>query len=130
MDGPLSELILFSQCFCSLIVVVLFRFFCLFLFALLGFRFDGLEEKVGIILELLKKNLYSELMFMFFRYTGKISDVINMGSYNYLGFSRNDGPCAEAAAEHIDKYGIGMCGTRHEFGMFCMLAVLVLRFYL
>lgn len=51
-----------------------------------------------------------------FEYTGIISDVINMGSYNYLGFARNDGPCAEAAARHIDKFGIGICSTRHEFG--------------
>lgn len=51
-----------------------------------------------------------------FEYTGKTSEVINMGSYNYLGFSRNSGPCAEAAAQYIDKYGIGMCGSRLEFG--------------
>uniref|UniRef100_A0A0N5AXN8 Aminotran_1_2 domain-containing protein n=1 Tax=Syphacia muris TaxID=451379 RepID=A0A0N5AXN8_9BILA len=49
-------------------------------------------------------------------YTGKESDVINMGSYNYLGFSRNHGSCAEEAAEYIEKYGVGMCGTRLEFG--------------
>lgn len=39
-----------------------------------------------------------------------------MGSYNYLGFSNNSGPCAELAAEYIDKYGVGMCASRLEFG--------------
>ncbi|MFH4977606.1 hypothetical protein AB6A40_004315 [Gnathostoma spinigerum] len=47
-------------------------------------------------------------------YTGSTSDVINMGSYNYLGFSRKDGPCASSAADAIDSFGIGSCGTRHE----------------
>ncbi|VDD86103.1 unnamed protein product [Enterobius vermicularis] len=51
-----------------------------------------------------------------FEYTGEVRDVINMGSYNYLGFSNNSGPCAELAAEYIDKYGVGMCASRLEFG--------------
>ncbi|VDO48449.1 unnamed protein product [Haemonchus placei] len=50
------------------------------------------------------------------KYTGTISKVINMGSYNYLGFSHNDGPCAEEAARYIDKYGLHIGSTRHERG--------------
>ncbi|KAK6022298.1 aminotransferase, class I/II [Ostertagia ostertagi] len=52
------------------------------------------------------------------KYTGTISEVINMGSYNYLGFSHNDGPCAEEAARYIDKYGLHIGSTRHERGNF------------
>ncbi|KAK5966039.1 hypothetical protein GCK32_010690 [Trichostrongylus colubriformis] len=50
------------------------------------------------------------------KYTGTVSEVINMGSYNYLGFSHNDGPCAEEAARYIDKYGLHIGSTRHERG--------------
>ncbi|CAD6186661.1 unnamed protein product [Caenorhabditis auriculariae] len=50
------------------------------------------------------------------KYTGQESDVINLGSYNYLGFSHNDGTCAEEAAAYIDKYGVHCGGNRHESG--------------
>ncbi|VDM72594.1 unnamed protein product [Strongylus vulgaris] len=50
------------------------------------------------------------------RFTGTETEVINMGSYNYLGFSHNDGPCAEEAARFIDKYGVHIGSTRHERG--------------
>uniref|UniRef100_H0WYC6 serine C-palmitoyltransferase n=1 Tax=Otolemur garnettii TaxID=30611 RepID=H0WYC6_OTOGA len=50
-------------------------------------------------------------------YTGNIiKDVINMGSYNYLGFARNTGSCQEAAAKVLEEYGVGVCSTRQEIG--------------
>uniref|UniRef100_A0A8C9W7L4 serine C-palmitoyltransferase n=1 Tax=Scleropages formosus TaxID=113540 RepID=A0A8C9W7L4_SCLFO len=53
-----------------------------------------------------------------FDYTGKVvKEVINMGSYNYLGFAENTGPCAEAAAEVTMKYGVGVSSTRQEMGI-------------
>ncbi|CAL8393210.1 serine palmitoyltransferase 2b [Gadus morhua] len=52
-----------------------------------------------------------------FQNTGKIMrDVINMGSYNYLGFAENVGQCADAAIQVTEKYGSGVCGTRCEMG--------------
>ncbi|XP_035263156.1 serine palmitoyltransferase 2 [Anguilla anguilla] len=52
-----------------------------------------------------------------FEYTGKVlKDVINLGSYNYLGFAENTGVCAEAAAEVTKKYGVGVSSTRQEIG--------------
>ncbi|XP_049319598.1 serine palmitoyltransferase 2 [Astyanax mexicanus] len=52
-----------------------------------------------------------------FGYTGRVvKDVINMGSYNYLGFAENTGSCAEAAAEVTVKYGVGVSSTRQEMG--------------
>lgn len=51
------------------------------------------------------------------RYTGNtIKGVINMGSYNYLGFARNTGSCQEAAARVLEEYGVGVCSTRQEIG--------------
>ncbi|XP_032088136.1 serine palmitoyltransferase 2 isoform X2 [Thamnophis elegans] len=52
-----------------------------------------------------------------FKYTGKIiKDVINMGSYNYLGFGENHGACKYAASKVISQYGCGICSTRQEMG--------------
>lgn len=52
-----------------------------------------------------------------FKYTGKvIHGVINMGSYNYLGFAQNTGACEEAAATVLRRYGAGICSTRQEMG--------------
>nr|XP_033808011.1 serine palmitoyltransferase 2 isoform X1 [Geotrypetes seraphini] len=52
-----------------------------------------------------------------FKYTGKvIRGVINMGSYNYLGFAQNAGVCEEAAAKVLKQYGAGVCSTRQEMG--------------
>ena len=41
---------------------------------------------------------------------------INMGSYNYLGFAQNSGPCADAVEEQTRIHGPGVCSTRHELG--------------
>ncbi|KAF1752128.1 hypothetical protein GCK72_018682 [Caenorhabditis remanei] len=50
------------------------------------------------------------------KYTGKETEVINLGSYNYLGFSHRSGVCADAATAYIDKYGINCGGSRQENG--------------
>lgn len=51
------------------------------------------------------------------RYTGRVvKDIINMGSYNYLGFAENTGMCAEAAATVTQEYGVGVGSTRQEMG--------------
>ncbi|KAE8586112.1 hypothetical protein XENTR_v10021555 [Xenopus tropicalis] len=52
-----------------------------------------------------------------FKFTGRvIKGVINMGSYNYLGFAQNTGFCADASAKSLNQYGAGMCSTRQEIG--------------
>ncbi|XP_071161498.1 serine palmitoyltransferase 2-like isoform X1 [Mytilus edulis] len=48
--------------------------------------------------------------------TGRSHNVINLGSYNYLGFSDCKGPCAEAAEKSIQKYGAGTCASKQELG--------------
>ncbi|KAH7714512.1 CBN-SPTL-2 protein [Aphelenchoides avenae] len=49
--------------------------------------------------------------------TGTQTDVVNVGSYNYLGFAQNDGPCAKNAAKAVEDAGISLCTTVHEQGM-------------
>lgn len=52
-----------------------------------------------------------------FEQTGCVlHDVMNLGSYNYLGFAENTGPCADSAAEVTVKYGVGVASTRQEIG--------------
>ncbi|CDQ72138.1 unnamed protein product [Oncorhynchus mykiss] len=52
-----------------------------------------------------------------FEHTGKVvKDVINMGSYNYLGFAENTGSCADNATGSTHKYGVGVGSTRSEMG--------------
>lgn len=53
---------------------------------------------------------------MAFRYTGTSTRVINFGSYNYLGFSQNTGPCAEAVEKSVNELGNAICASRQELG--------------
>ncbi len=43
-------------------------------------------------------------------------EVINLSSYNYLGFAQSEGPCTDAVVEAINKYGIAAPGLRSEAG--------------
>ena len=38
------------------------------------------------------------------------------GSYNYLGFEENEGPCASAALKATSEYGCGVGSSRRELG--------------
>ncbi|XP_063900755.1 serine palmitoyltransferase 2-like [Zophobas morio] len=51
-------------------------------------------------------------------YTVKKSfrNCLNLGSYNYLGFSQNEGPCADFAVVAIKKYGIATASPAIELG--------------
>ncbi|XP_038252137.1 serine palmitoyltransferase 3 isoform X1 [Dermochelys coriacea] len=52
-----------------------------------------------------------------FRFTGRtIKDVINMGSYNYLGFAETDANALKTVADELQNYGTGVCSTRQEMG--------------
>uniref|UniRef100_A0A8C5I5Y1 serine C-palmitoyltransferase n=1 Tax=Gouania willdenowi TaxID=441366 RepID=A0A8C5I5Y1_GOUWI len=52
-----------------------------------------------------------------FRFTGKtLHNVINMGSYNYLGFAENNVDFLKTVADKVNQYGTGVCSTRQEIG--------------
>jgi len=42
--------------------------------------------------------------------------VINIGSYNYLGFAQTEGPCFDAAKRTIEELGCGVGSSRTEIG--------------
>ena len=46
----------------------------------------------------------------------QISEFINFGSYNYLGFAENAGPVTESAIESAKREGLTQCSPRHELG--------------
>jgi serine palmitoyltransferase len=48
--------------------------------------------------------------------TGMEREVLNLSSYNYLGFAQNEGPCADAVELTVKKYGISTCSPRAETG--------------
>ncbi|XP_072247355.1 serine palmitoyltransferase 3 [Leuresthes tenuis] len=52
-----------------------------------------------------------------FRFTGRtIHNVINMGSYNYLGFGENNADFLTTVADKMQHYGAGVCSSRQEIG--------------
>uniref|UniRef100_A0A8C3BZ47 serine C-palmitoyltransferase n=1 Tax=Cairina moschata TaxID=8855 RepID=A0A8C3BZ47_CAIMO len=52
-----------------------------------------------------------------FRFTGRtIKNVINMGSYNYLGFAETEPTALKTVTKELQKYGTGICSTRQEMG--------------
>ncbi|CDW52485.1 serine palmitoyltransferase 2 [Trichuris trichiura] len=51
-----------------------------------------------------------------FEFTGRKRTVINLGSYNYLGFAENCGTCAEQVVKSIRDFGVGVCSSRQELG--------------
>jgi len=44
------------------------------------------------------------------------STRLNLGSYNYLGFAQNSGPCAEDTIETIKQHGWAIGSSRQELG--------------
>lgn len=78
-----------------------------------------IQIKYGMIISIKNKKFKVCVLFVFFvffRYTGGHSTVLNFGSYNYLGFSQNSGPCAEEVEQTIKNYGVSVCGSRQELG--------------
>ncbi|XP_021012195.1 serine palmitoyltransferase 3 [Mus caroli] len=52
-----------------------------------------------------------------FRHTGKvIENVINMGSYNYLGLAGKYDDSMVRVKDTLEKYGVGVASTRNEMG--------------
>jgi serine palmitoyltransferase len=46
----------------------------------------------------------------------EVRRCINLGSYNYLGFSENKGICLDANLAAANKYGPSACSTRYALG--------------
>lgn len=49
-------------------------------------------------------------------FTGNKLKCLNMGSYNYLGFTEPEGACASASRQSIIDLGLGSCSPRQELG--------------
>ncbi|TMW54816.1 hypothetical protein DOY81_000049 [Sarcophaga bullata] len=51
-----------------------------------------------------------------FEFTGTETKCLNLGSYNYLGFADNKGPCADDAEKITKEFGLALCSPRVELG--------------
>jgi serine palmitoyltransferase len=51
-----------------------------------------------------------------FRLTGKVTETLNLASYNYLGFAQKSGPCADAVEQATLINGIASPSPRAEAG--------------
>ncbi|XP_037814232.1 serine palmitoyltransferase 2-like [Lucilia sericata] len=51
-----------------------------------------------------------------FEFTGTETRCLNLGSYNYLGFADNSGPCADNAEKTTREFGLALCSPRVELG--------------
>jgi len=60
-----------------------------------------------------------------YRFTGKTRTVLNMSSYNYLGFVERDGPCTQLVEQTVRDSGVGVCSVRHELGNYLVSAYIV-----
>ena len=59
-------------------------------------------------------------MVYLYRHTGNKTKCLNLGSYNYLGFAENTGPCADAAYQSTIHYGPGTASPARELGTVCV----------
>ncbi|CAG2119012.1 unnamed protein product, partial [Medioppia subpectinata] len=50
------------------------------------------------------------------RFTGNKLDMINLGSYNYLGYSVNEGHITDSVQQTIKELGVGVGSTPNEVG--------------
>ncbi|KAI7903826.1 pyridoxal phosphate-dependent transferase [Cokeromyces recurvatus] len=51
-----------------------------------------------------------------FKLTGTTTEALNFASYNYLGFSDNQGPCADSVEHAVQEFGITAASSRAEAG--------------
>ncbi|KAL4238540.1 Serine palmitoyltransferase 2 [Mactra antiquata] len=51
-----------------------------------------------------------------FELTDNFQHTMNFGSYNYLGFADNVGPCKDSVDKTCKRYGLSSCGSRQELG--------------
>lgn len=61
-------------------------------------------------------SLFNSVIVVSRRFTGLERRCLNLGSYNYLGFSENSGPCCEDAKRALLEQGIAMASSRRELG--------------
>lgn len=68
------------------------------------------------------------ILYMASRFPGTQTKVINMASYNYLGFAQAEGPCADAAERSIDEHGLSVCSFPQERGKMASYSLTYLLF--
>ncbi|KAJ2801878.1 serine palmitoyltransferase component [Coemansia helicoidea] len=57
-----------------------------------------------------------------FQFTGRLRNVLNLASYNYLGFAQSEGPCADKVDEALREGGVFQGSPVAEAGRTLLLA--------
>ncbi|KAI8319224.1 PLP-dependent transferase [Martensiomyces pterosporus] len=57
-----------------------------------------------------------------FEFTGRLTNALNLASYNYLGFAQSEGPCADKVEAAMIENGITQGSSRAEAGRTRLLA--------
>ncbi|PVV01624.1 hypothetical protein BB560_003949 [Smittium megazygosporum] len=57
-----------------------------------------------------------------FRFTGRKTQMLNLASYNYLGFAQSTGYCADQVEQKINELGLTSCTSRAHGGYTSLLA--------
>ncbi|KAF1798681.1 pyridoxal phosphate-dependent transferase [Mucor lusitanicus] len=61
-------------------------------------------------------SFYTRRLYVRIRLTGTTTEALNFASYNYLGFSDNVGPCADAVEKATQELGLTAASPRAEAG--------------
>ncbi|KAI3643562.1 hypothetical protein MP228_013117 [Amoeboaphelidium protococcarum] len=51
-----------------------------------------------------------------FKLLGTKREVLNLSSYNYLGFAQSEGLCADMVEDAVNVYGVGLSSSRMDLG--------------
>ena len=73
------------------------------------------QTQGGTFLEMERKTNDSNWTF---ELTGKTREMVNLGSYNYLGYAENHGFCNDQVLKSIDQWGVGVGSSRNDFGTY------------
>lgn len=74
---------------------------------------------------------YSDDYNQTFKFTGRTLEMLNLSSYNYLGFAQSEGSVADSVVDVLRHYSVGIGSTRAEAGtldLHVQLERLVARF--
>jgi serine palmitoyltransferase len=53
-----------------------------------------------------------------YKFTGKTTNCLNLGSYNYLGFAENNGSVTDAVVANVHSAGTATCSSAGDVGTF------------
>ncbi|KAI0979593.1 hypothetical protein GJ496_007418 [Pomphorhynchus laevis] len=69
----------------------------------------------GVVMKI-KHQIHTDCNSSALKLNDPVKEVINFGSYNYLGFAKNSGKCVSDSIDCIKRFGIAQCSANREYG--------------